>query len=43
MNAAEEFKSYIAGKEIAFMLLADTGGAGVPICREQNGVVEFFD
>jgi len=42
MKDAKLFSDYVKNKKIEYNLVLDTGGSGVIICKEKNGVLEMF-
>lgn len=42
MNDAKIFNNYVKDKSIDFFLVVDTGNAGINICKEKGGVLEFY-
>lgn len=42
MNEAKVFLSFMKNKSIDYILVVDTGNAGLNVCKEKNGVLEFY-
>ena len=39
---AYEFSEFVKNKSIEYNLVIDTGGAGVNVCSEKNGVLAYL-